>query len=129
MRESIKEVIRTALRIAVDQGGISQSDYESARREVDETPGGDGVERHLEMGGYALVEFLYARAIEAGEAPPRCAREWREVEVAMAECDPEDHERLGDLQSRSHVLGRECRTAARRWSDHHDFAPQWMDVA
>lgn len=124
MLESTKEVIRRALRAGVDQGVISAEDRARALREVEATSTTDG-SAPLEMGGYALVEFLYARAIEAGEQPPACAREWREVEVAMAECGSEDHERFNGLQGRSHELAAECRAAAKRWSDHQDFDAQW----
>lgn len=127
MRESTKEVIRRALQAAVDEDVISAMEYERAQREVEAAPTSDGYDP-LEMGGYALIEFLYARAIEAGEEPPACARDWRQVEVAMADCSPEDRERFSDLQSRSHELAAECRAAARRWSDHEEFDARWAEA-
>lgn len=103
---------------------ISAAEYEGAQREIEAIPNTDGT-AHFEMGGHALVEFLYVRAIEAARTRRR-AREWREVEVAMAECGPEDHQRLSVLQARSLELVAECHAAA---SDQHDFDAQWPDVA
>lgn len=123
MRESTKEILERALKVAVEEDVISQAEYERAQIEVEAVPTSHGQDP-LEMGGYPLVEFLYARALEAGEKPPACAREWREVELAMAECGPDDGERLGVLQARSAELAAQCREAARRWTEHLEPGPE-----
>lgn len=127
MRDSTKENIRRALRLAFDEGAITASEYDEARRAVAAEPSSGGTAAR-EMGGYALIEFLYARAIEAGEEPPKCAQEWREVEVAIGGCGPEDAEKLARLRARSHELWLQCREAARRWSQAEDLAPVWAET-
>lgn len=124
MHASVKNVIERALKVALDQGVISSAEYDAARQEVEGTAD-TGAAAASEVGGYALIEFLYARAIEAGEEPPACAREWRELEVAMADCGPGHRDRFAMLQRRSHELAEQCRAAASKWSEHEDFQTQW----
>jgi hypothetical protein len=80
-------------------------------------------------GGFALIDFLLARAAEAGERPPACALDWQDVEIMQFRQwgrTEEAARRWGaELERRGRELAAECRVAARRWSDHPDFNAGW----